>query len=89
MAAVRHAQDARDWGLAARLLADHWTGLYLDGQASVIHELLAGFPAGADAADAALAAADQLAQGSLEAAERYVKLAERGTALVPPRGAGR
>jgi len=30
--AVRHAQAARDWDLAARLLADHWPGLYLDGQ---------------------------------------------------------
>ena len=43
--AVRHAQAARDWELAARLLADHWPGLYLDGQAAVVHELLAGFPA--------------------------------------------
>ena len=43
--AVRHAQAAQDWGLAARLLADHWPGLYLDGQAATVHELLAGFPA--------------------------------------------
>jgi LuxR family maltose regulon positive regulatory protein len=27
--AIRHAQAARDWGLAARLLADHWPGLHL------------------------------------------------------------
>jgi LuxR family transcriptional regulator, maltose regulon positive regulatory protein len=77
--AIRHAQAARDWGLAARLLADHWPGLYLDGQAGTTHELLAGFPACARAADAelaALAAADELAQGSLEAAERYLGLAE-------------
>jgi len=26
--AIRHAQAARDWGLAARLLADQWPGLY-------------------------------------------------------------
>jgi LuxR family maltose regulon positive regulatory protein len=32
--AVRHAQAAGDWKLAARLLADHWPGLYLDGQAA-------------------------------------------------------
>ena len=43
--AIRHAQAAQDWGLAARLLAEHWPGLHLDGQAAVIHELLAGFPA--------------------------------------------
>jgi LuxR family transcriptional regulator, maltose regulon positive regulatory protein len=84
--AVRHAQAARDWELAARLLADHWPGLYLDGQAATIHELLAGFPAGAAAADAelaALAAGDELARGSLEAAERYLGLAERGPGSVP------
>src|SRR6185437_86350 len=83
--AIRHAQAARDWGRAARLLAGHWPGLYLDGQAATIHELLAGFPAEARAADAdlaALAAADELAQGSLEAAERYLGLAERGLEAV-------
>ena len=84
--AIRHAQAAQDWDLAARLLADHWPGLYLDGQAATVHELLAGFPAGASAADAelaALVAADELAQGSLEEAERYLALAERGSASVP------
>ena len=84
--AIRHAQAARDWGLAARLLADHWPGLYLDGQAVTIHELLAGFPADARAADAelaALAAGDALARGSLEAADRYLGLAERGSASGP------
>ena len=88
--AIRHAQAARDWGLAARLLADHWPGLHLDGQAATVHELLAGFPAEPAAADAelaALAAADELAQGSLEAAERYLGLAERGSASVPDRPA--
>jgi LuxR family transcriptional regulator, maltose regulon positive regulatory protein len=86
VAAIRHAQAARDWTLAGRLLADHWPGLYLDGQAAVVHELLAGFPAGAGAADAelaAVAAGDELAGGSLEAAERYLTLAERGSASVP------
>jgi LuxR family transcriptional regulator, maltose regulon positive regulatory protein len=85
--AIRHAQAARDWVLAARLLADQWPGLYLDGQATTIHELLAGFPAGLAAADAGLAvvaAADELTQGSLEAAERYLDLAERrGSQSVP------
>ena len=42
--AVRHAQAARDWAPAARLLADHWPGLQLDGQAATVHALLAGFP---------------------------------------------
>jgi len=84
--AVRHAQAAHDWDLAGRLLADRWPGLYLDGQAAVIHELLAGFPAErlvADAELAAVAAGDEAASGSLEAAGRYLGLSERGSALVP------
>jgi LuxR family transcriptional regulator, maltose regulon positive regulatory protein len=84
--AIRHAQAARDWDLAAGLLADHWPGLHLDGQAATTHELLAGFPFSARVADAelaAVAAADELAYGSLDAAERYLGLAERGTASVP------
>jgi LuxR family maltose regulon positive regulatory protein len=87
--AIRHAQAARDWGLAARLLADQWPGLYLDGQTAVIHELLAGFPAETRAADAelaAVAAGDQLTGGSMEAAERCLGLAER--APVPDGRAG-
>jgi LuxR family transcriptional regulator, maltose regulon positive regulatory protein len=84
--AIRHAQAAQDWGLAARLLADHWPGLYLGGQEATVQALMAGFPARASAADAelaAVAAADELARGSLEAAERYLGLAERGSASVP------
>src|SRR6516162_3454514 len=88
---VRHAQAAQDWGLAAGLLAAHWPGLYLDGQAAAIHELLAGFPAGqlvGDAELAAVAAGDELARGSLEAARRYLGRAEQGSASVPDGRAG-
>ena len=84
--AVRHAQAGQDWGLAGRLLADHWPSLVLSGQAGTVHALLAGFPAEARAADAELAAvtaADESARGSLETAERYLGLAERGSASVP------
>jgi LuxR family transcriptional regulator, maltose regulon positive regulatory protein len=84
--AIGHAQAAPDWETAAQLLADHWPGLYLDGQAAAIHELMAGFPAGyvaAHAETAAVGAADELAQGSLEAAELYLGLAERGSASLP------
>jgi LuxR family transcriptional regulator, maltose regulon positive regulatory protein len=84
--AVRHAQAARDWGLAARLLADHWPGLYLGGQIATVHALMAGFPAGALAADAelaAVAAGDELERGSLEVAQRYLGRAERASASVP------
>jgi LuxR family transcriptional regulator, maltose regulon positive regulatory protein len=89
--AVRHAQAAQDWDLAVRLLAGHWPGLYLDGQAGAIHELVAGFPAGLAAADARLAvvaAADELARGSLEGAERYLTLAGKGLESLPEAGRG-
>jgi LuxR family transcriptional regulator, maltose regulon positive regulatory protein len=84
--AVRHAQAARDWGLAARVLADHWPSLYLDGHSATVHELLAGFPEEARAGDAELAAVtagDELARGSLEAAEVHLGLAEREIASLP------
>ena len=84
--AVRHAQAANDWGPAARLLADNWYSLQLDGQAATTRQLLTAFPAGARTADAelaVLAAAEELAYGSLEAAGRYVALAERGMASAP------
>jgi LuxR family maltose regulon positive regulatory protein len=84
--AVRHAQAAKDYELAAALLASHWPGLYLDGQGGAVHELLTGFLAGAaetDARLAVLAAADGLLDGSLETAERYLGLAERGSEAVP------
>jgi len=84
--AIRHAQAARNWELAGRVLADAWPGLYLGGQEATVHALMAGFPAGVRAADAelaAVAAADELAQGSLATAERYLDLAEQGSAAVP------
>ena len=89
--AIRHAQAAQDWGLAVRLLGDHWSGLQLGGQAATLHAILARFPAQAAAADAeltALVAADELAQGSLEEAERYLGLATRGSASVPAQRRG-
>jgi LuxR family maltose regulon positive regulatory protein len=87
MEAIRHAQATQDWVSAARLLADHWPGLQLDGRAVTVHALLGRFPANARTADpelAVLAAADELAAGSLAQAEQFLELAARGTASVPP-----
>ncbi len=86
VAAIRHAQATQDWDLASRLLTDHWPSLHLDGQDATVHDIIVRFPAHAATAHAELAvltAADELAQGSLEAAERYLALAERGMASVP------
>ncbi|MGH9062870.1 MAG: AAA family ATPase, partial [Acidimicrobiales bacterium] len=85
--AVRQAQAAQDFDLASRLLADHWPPLRLDGQVATIHDLLSRFPAGRLMTDpelAVLAAADESTQGSFETAERYLELADRGSASVPP-----
>jgi LuxR family maltose regulon positive regulatory protein len=84
--AVRHAQAAPDWDLAARLLFDHWFGLVLDGQAATADELLAGFPVSQIAADAeltALLAARELNRGSFGDAERHLHLAAERSASVP------
>jgi LuxR family transcriptional regulator, maltose regulon positive regulatory protein len=90
--AVRHAQAAQNWDLAARVLSDHWVGLGLAGLGGTAHDLLAPFPAGVIAADAELAArvaGDQLARGSLDEAERYVALAARSLESVPAERRGR
>jgi LuxR family maltose regulon positive regulatory protein len=90
--AVRHAQAAGDWGLAARLLSDTWVSLVLDGQQDTAHQLLAGFPAGVAAGDPeliALAAADELNRGSLEEAEGHLVRATRQLGSVPAQRRGR
>jgi LuxR family maltose regulon positive regulatory protein len=90
--AIRHAQAAQNWDLAARLLSDHWVGLGLGGLGGTAHELFARFPADAIAADAELAAGaagDQLARGSLEEAERYLALSTRALESVPADRRGR
>jgi LuxR family transcriptional regulator, maltose regulon positive regulatory protein len=84
--AIHHAQAAENWSLAARLLSDHWFGLYLDGQPATAYQLLVAFPAGPVAADAeltALLAADDLSEGKLQEAARHLWLATRGSGSVP------
>ena len=90
--AVRQAQAAQDWALAARVLSGCWVGLGLAGLGGTVHELLTRFPAGVIAADAELAArvaGDQLARGSLEEAERRLALATRTLESVPADRRGR
>jgi LuxR family transcriptional regulator, maltose regulon positive regulatory protein len=85
--AVRHAEAAQDWGLAARLLSDHWVGLGLNGLGATAHDLLTRFPVEVIAGDPELAArmaGVELGRGSLEEAERYVVLAAGKLESVPP-----
>ena len=90
--AIRHAQAGENWGLAARLLADNWIGLYLDGRLATRRELLSGFPAGGSQTDpelVVLAAADKRAAGSLRESEWYLKRATGMAASVPEDRRGR
>ena len=83
--AVRHAQAAEEWSLAARLLSDHGFSLSLDGHGEVMRRLLLAFPSDAlvDPELAAFLAYLELTQRSLESALGYVALAERHAASVP------
>ena len=78
--AIRHAQAARDWTLASRLLADHHIDLTFDGRTGSVSRLLSVFPDDVVAADAELAlvfATARLLQGAHEKSGAYVELAGR------------
>jgi LuxR family transcriptional regulator, maltose regulon positive regulatory protein len=90
--AVRQAQAAGDWGLAAWLLSDHWLDLYLGGRGATLVELLAGFPGRVVAASPELTAvqvAGDLIQGALEDAGRHLAQATGALAAVPADRRGR
>ncbi len=78
--AIRHAQSARDWSHAARLLLDNRIGLILDGRLAAVRELLHAFPASVRADDPELAitsASVLLRDGSFDDADAYIASAER------------
>jgi LuxR family maltose regulon positive regulatory protein len=90
--AVRQAQAAEDWGLAARLLSDLWLDLYLSGRGATLVELLARFPRRAVAASpelTALRVAGDLIEGSLQDAGRHLAVATGALAAVPADRRGR
>jgi LuxR family maltose regulon positive regulatory protein len=77
--AVRHAQAAEDWPLAARLLGEHGLSLALDGREATVRALLAAFPPGLTSEPdlALLLAYGELTRGSFDGAAGYVAVAER------------
>jgi LuxR family transcriptional regulator, maltose regulon positive regulatory protein len=78
--AIRHAQRARDWPFASRLLVDHHLDLTLDGRGGTVCGLLTAFPEDVVAADAELAlvfATARLVAQELEQSAGYVDLARR------------
>ena len=85
--AIRHAQAAKDWPHAARLLAESSIGLRLDGRQATVHALLAAFPAEVPAENAELAlvfAADRVLDGAFEEAAAYLAAAETAAGAVTP-----
>ncbi len=84
--AIRHANAARDWPLASRLLADHHVDLSLDGRTGTVRGLLGAFPDDVVAGDPELAlvfATARLLDQELEQSSAYVDLAERLADSVP------
>jgi ATP/maltotriose-dependent transcriptional regulator MalT len=84
--AVRQAQAAQDWGMAARLLSDHWLDLYLAGRGATLVELLARFPRRVVVANpelAAVQAAGDLVRGALDDARWHLAMAAGALAAVP------
>jgi LuxR family maltose regulon positive regulatory protein len=90
--AVRQAQAAGDWELAARLLADHWLDLYFSGQGGTLTGLLARFPRRIVAANPELTtvqAAGDLLRRSVVDAARHLTQATGSLAAVPADRRGR
>jgi LuxR family maltose regulon positive regulatory protein len=84
--AIRHAQDAGEWWLAGRLLADTWADLMLEGRPGAVRGLLARFRPGVPARDAQLAlvaAGARIPDAALEDAGTYLAIAEEGAEDVP------
>ncbi|HEX8855310.1 MAG TPA: AAA family ATPase [Thermoleophilaceae bacterium] len=84
--AIRHAQAARDWVRAARLLADNYVDLVFDGHKATLRALLAAFPAGELDVDAELAlafATARLYDGLLDESAVHIAVADRLAATVP------
>jgi LuxR family maltose regulon positive regulatory protein len=97
--AIRHAQAARDWPNAARLLTDSLVSLSLDGRMATVQAMFAAFPRDAGAAEAELAAilavgsfagavrraapGDRSLKGALDEAEAQIAVAERQAARLP------
>ena len=83
--AIRHTQAAGDWRGAARLLADHWFGLMLDGQAQTMQALVRAFPPGEGHPELALVrAGGNLVQGRLDEAAAHLAVAEAYAGMAPP-----
>jgi LuxR family transcriptional regulator, maltose regulon positive regulatory protein len=83
---IRHAQAARDWPDASRMLVDNYLDLSLDGRIATVRELLDAFPDQVAAADPELrlvVATARLLDGAYEESGADVEQAQRLAAAVP------
>ena len=90
--AVRQAQAAQDWEMAARLLSDHWLDLYLGGRGATLVELLARLPRRVVVASPELTTvqvAGDLIRGALADAGRHLAQAADALTAVPADRRGR
>jgi LuxR family transcriptional regulator, maltose regulon positive regulatory protein len=77
--ATRHALAARDWDLAANLLATSWLGLLVRGESATVAELIGELPRSLVAREPELATAAGgalLEAGELEQGQDYLRLAD-------------
>lgn len=83
--AIRHAQAAEDWQLAAELLAQYGFSISLDGSFATMGGLLQRFPKDAfeNPELAAFLAYGEVIRPSLESGAGYIALAERHADEVP------
>ena len=83
--AVRHAEAAADWRLAAELIGRYGFSMALDGSFARVRALLEPLPADAFANPelAALLAYAEVIRPSLDGAESYLSIAERHASDVP------
>ncbi len=78
--AIRHAQATSDWTWAARVVADSYISLILDGRLGTVAGLLATFPSEAAAENAELAivlAGVRLFEGRADDTDAYIDVADR------------
>jgi LuxR family transcriptional regulator, maltose regulon positive regulatory protein len=86
--ATRHALAAGQWKQAAELLDRLWRGLVLDGEMTMLGELVDQFPPSIIVADAeltAVRAATRLGVGDWDGADADLRLAEQVAADLPQR----
>jgi LuxR family transcriptional regulator, maltose regulon positive regulatory protein len=86
-AALRHAAAGSAWDLAADLTTTRWFQMMIDGEIGTLRPIIETMPRGSVEASPELAlafGAALLSRGDHAGAQRYMRRADEGEALVPP-----